>query len=846
VRAQWHLLLLFIASRRAGRGRALLAALGVALGVGLGLAVQLVNDAALAELERGVRALAGEADLRVEGGRQGFPEAIYPRIARLRGVAAASPVLEIDAALAAREGSIRLVGIDPLRAARLSPALLPESSGALRGGWGLLAPDTLLVSSAAAQRLGLQQGSYLELASGLERVRLEVLDVLPEGALQGMSALADVSTLQWRFGRLGELTRVDVQIAPGADREQVRGEIAALLPGGARVAPLEAVLAETAYPSRAYRVNLGALALIALFTGGFMIFSVLALETARRRREHALLRILGLEARGLLRLVLGEALVLGAAGAALGVALGYALALAALRFAGADLGAGAFRGLAPSLEPSAAALLAYFAAGTGLALAGAWLPAREAARLAPAAAIRPAGESTGGGRRLPWWPSLALFAAAALLAALPPIAGLPLAGYASIACLLLGGIALLPRAVDALLAAAPLPRRVAAALALAQLRGASRQASFSLAAIVASFSLTVAMAIMVGSFRDSLEGWLGRVLPADLYVRSAAGGETAFLDERVQEAIRALPGVASAEFLRVQRIGLGAARAPLSTGLPPVALIARDAAAPGLSAELPLVGGAYAPRAGDPPPAWISEALAERLSRRPGERIDLPFGGKLQSFVVAGIWRDYARQHGAVLIERPVYRRITGDARANDAALRLARGANPADLLAALRALPGGELLEIADSAEIRRASLGVFDRSFAVTYGMEAIAVLVGLFALSSSIGAIVLARRREFGVLRHLGVTRRAIGAMLALEGALLAGLGALAGLALGAVVSLVLIRVVNRQSFGWSIDLHAPYATLAALSALLVALAAATAWLAGREAMRIGAVRAVREDW
>jgi putative ABC transport system permease protein len=164
----------------------------------------------------------------------------------------------------------------------------------------------------------------------------------------------------------------------------------------------------------------------------------------------------------------------------------------------------------------------------------------------------------------------------------------------------------------------------------------------------------------------------------------------------------------------------------------------------------------------------------------------------------------------------------------------------------ALRALPGGAELDIAAPPEIREVSLRIFDRSFAVTYAMEAVAVLVGLFGLSSSLGALVLARRREFGVLRHLGLTRGQIRAMLAAEGGLLALLGALCGLAVGAAISLVLVYVVNRQSFSWSMELHPPYAFLAALVSILVTLAVMTAILSGREAMGMGPVRAVRDDW
>ena len=220
--------------------------------------------------------------------------------------------------------------------------------------------------------------------------------------------------------------------------------------------------------------------------------------------------------------------------------------------------------------------------------------------------------------------------------------------------------------------------------------------------------------------------------------------------------------------------------------------------------------------------------------------------GKQFKFVVVGVWRDYARQHGAIVIERSTYAALSGDRRANDAALWLRPGASVAAAAEALRALPGGTLLEISGPGEIRRASLAIFDRSFAVTYALEAVAVLVGLFGLSSSVAAIVLARRREFGMLRHLGMTRAQIGAMLAAEGGLLAVLGVLVGLVLGGAISLILIHVVNRQSFNWSMDVHPPYGLLAGLSLLLILLSSFTAFLSGREATGIGPVRAVKEDW
>jgi putative ABC transport system permease protein len=213
---------------------------------------------------------------------------------------------------------------------------------------------------------------------------------------------------------------------------------------------------------------------------------------------------------------------------------------------------------------------------------------------------------------------------------------------------------------------------------------------------------------------------------------------------------------------------------------------------------------------------------------------------------VAGIWRDYARQTGAIMIDLADYRHLTGDPLANDAAIWLAPGAQADQVASALTAIGAPGALSVAYPGEIRAISLGIFDRTFAVTYLLEAVAVLIGLAGVAASFAALAAARRPEFGMLRHLGLTRRQIGWMLAHEGALAAGVGVLCGLLAGGAIGLVLIEVVNRQSFHWSMDLHVPWGSLAVFASALIALAAVAAVLAGRQAMRQDAVLAVREDW
>jgi putative ABC transport system permease protein len=818
--------LLFLFNTRRPRGRIALSVVGIALGVALGYAVHLVNRAAVEDVAAAVRSVAGEADIEVRGGRSGFPEALYARIAKLAGVQLVSPALELDVGIAGTEKLLRVVGLDILRAAVLQPALASEDR------FELLSPDNVLLSAGAAAALGLEKGSTLRLVVGSRAIELHVAGVLPASALRGQAALVDIATAQWRFARLGDLNRLDIRLAPHADRSALVHQIQALLPPGVYASPVESLEQASAYPSRAYRVNLDVLAMVALFTGGFLVFSAQALETARRRGEHALLRVLGLPRSAVARLVLLEAAGLGVIGAILGLILGYTLAIVATRAFGADLGAGQFRNVFPHLSFSPLGAIVYFAAGIAVSVLGALLPARDAARTPAAQALKAGDEQAMFARAASSLPGVLLLSAGALLAFMPAVNGLPLFGYASIACILMGSIALMPWISQAVFRVLPLPRSPGLALALAQLRAAPGQAAVSLAAIVASFSLMAAMAIMVSSFRQSVDDWLGTVLPAELYFRTTHAGDTGFLEPSFVERVRSIPGIARVDFLRSGRVILDPSR-------PPLVLIARDHA----ERAFPLVEKSPSPRVR---PLWVSEAVKDIYGLAPGMAVDLPLLGNRYSFTVAGVFRDYARQHGAILMDRNDYAALTGDQRVNDGAVWLKPGATPASVMEALRALPGGEELDMADSGEIRSVSLRIFDRSFAVTYAMEAVAVLVGLFGLSSSLGAVVLARRREFGMLRHLGLTRGQIRRMLAAEGALLAAVGAAAGLICGAAISLVLVYVVNRQSFNWSIELHPPLVLLATLVAVLLVLAVATAILSGKEAMGMGPVRAVREDW
>jgi putative ABC transport system permease protein len=828
----------FLGSLARRRLATLFSLVAIILGVSLGMAVQAVHEAALNEFGRGMRSLAGAADLQVVGPRGGFDEKLYGLVASRAEVAAASPVLEIDVGLVGRDEKLPLLGIDVFALAQVTPALLPRplvsESSTPADRFATLAQDNVFLSSATLETLGLKTGQDIEFQAGSGKLSFWIAGDIPGADENRRLAVMDIAAAQFAFGRIGRISRIDLRLAEGVSPDVARQSLQALLPAGVLIEVPEAAADQAGNLSRAYRVNLTMLAAIALLTGGFLVFSAQALSVVRRRTEFAFLRALGLSRRSLFSWLLAEGAAVGLIGGVLGVILGHGLAWGALALLGGDLGAGYFSGLKPELvfQPQAAAV--YVLLGLLAGLAGAWLPAREAATVSPAQALK-AGDGADliGGHGHPRL-GLGLLAASVAVSAIPPQFGLPIGGYLAVACLLAGGVLLLPALAAGIARLLPARGPVPARLAVARLRAAPSHAVVAAAGVMTSVALAAAMAIMVASFRDSVDQWLHQLLPADLYLRAGGAQTSVYLDPTLQARIAAVDGVAHSSFTRHNSVRLAAGRAP-------VALIARPIVLDG--SNLPLVG---ARQPTSQAAIWISEAMVDLYGWRPGQTVELPLAGHPVSLQVAGVWRDYSRQTGAIMIDLADYQRLTGDPLVNDVAIHLAPHASSEQVAAALTALAEPGMLEIARPGEIRAISLQIFDRTFAITYLLEAVAVAIGLAGVAASFAALAVARRREFGMLRHLGLTRRQIGWMLAQEGALAASVGVIAGLLASGAIGIVLIEVVNRQSFHWSMDLHVPWASLALFGLSLVALAALAAVLAGRQAMRQDAVLAVREDW
>ncbi|MBK6852204.1 MAG: ABC transporter permease [Burkholderiales bacterium] len=943
-------------------GRLALALLALAVGVALAYAVFLVNASALAEFGQAVRSVNGQPDLDLRasaGDNSSFDEALYTRVAQQPGLTMAAPMLEITAVArrvdagsttsdtvgtttgaAAPAGSsaaaaatpttttptppvaskatpgavkqmptLRVVGVDALTLARIAPDLLPRPH-ADAPRLAMLDPQLVFLNAAARRALGVQTpGELLRLSANGRHVVLRWGgDVATSG---GALAVVDIAGVQQGFGLIGRISRIAVQLEPGVTSADWLRRLD--LPPTVRAAAPDEAEQRLSQLSRSYRVNLSVLALVALFTGAFLVYAVQALAVAKRLPQLALLGVLGMPAAERRALVLVEATLLGVLGSAIGLGLGAVMAQQALARLGGDLGsAGMLGGLfgasaaPPLLHWSVASALGHGALGLAAALAGSWFPARAAEKLAPAQTLKGVGSAQLLPSRLARWSGPAMLVVGGLLALLPPLPGLqglPLPAYLSIGLILLGGVVCVPALVGLVLDRLPPSMSPLPLLVIERARDQRSSATATVSGVVASLALCVALTVMVASFRDSVASWLDRILPADLYVRASgmrASGLVQTLPIGLDREAARLPGVDHVRPQRLLAVQLDARQAA-------VALLSRPLPMNGstteLAAELPLIGDALPARAGCINVA-VSEALAALYDAPAGSVLTLPLAmgagtgtansaattaskssapspcappraGRVEVYVRA-VWRDYSRQQGALMMDRADWLALGGDETVNDLALWLKPDADMAQVQAALRELavrlsrgqadasglnttPAGSDaerstddrldlagLEFATPGEIRAISLTIFDRSFVVTRWLQVVAIALGLVGVAASFSAQVLARRKEFGALQHLGVTRRQLLLLVAGEGALWCGLGALLGLVLGLVISVVLVDVVNPQSFHWTMELALPWDRLGALVGAVLLAGAIAATVAGRSAASQQMALAVKEDW
>lgn len=867
-------------------GRFLAATISIAIGVALALAIHLINRSALDEFSGAMSTVNGEANLQLKARLGRLPEGAFVEMMLDKEVDEASPVIEIDLPLidgpqnkpkdkAPKEKEpkdkepkdkglglattsaptastkLKVLGLDFLRAGAIQPTLLP------RTGFGeMFREDSIFLSAQTANALGKKVGDTIAL-HGRGFTVAGLFSPSQDRKLMAVMDIANLQNLLRQDGWLGFVSRVDLKLRSGVATGRFKESLALRFPAWIALEPSDSVQ-RMSNLSRAYRVNLNVLALVALVSGAFMVYATMSLAVRRQAKQQALLGILGAPPSLGRKIVLSQGMAVGIAGSILGILLGVALAYMVLSLMGGDLGGGYFSGSRPELSLDAPAMLAFFLVGVLVSALGSLVPAIQLSHLAPAQAIRSGldqavARTSSKAMRLaiPFGLILTL-----ILVFAPAWQGIPIAAYLAIGLLVVIGVALVPvwvRLASQVLAQhdfflAKWPSYWLTSQKLERLPG---NASAAVAGIVASLALASAMAIMVNSFRASVDQWLDTVLPAELYLRKANSVEK--LDGNVLAKIIKIPGIAKVEAVRALEF-------ILADKLAPITLLAKDFDLSRMQKYLPLTGAtpdeAFLQRiqAEGHIPIFASEAMQDLYGWTVGQVVRLPalsLPGKEPSFQVAGIWRDYVRQSGSIVMQRAAYATLTDDTWVDDVLIWVSPEfeSNSGRLTAIseqLRALFPGEPIMIRSTQEIRALSLAMFDRSFALTYVLEAVAVLGALFGVASTYSGEALARSREFGMLRHLGVTRGQITKLFAIETSIMLLFSVIWALVLSLGLAWILIHRVNPQSFHWTMDTKIPMGAMVLSGLIVLVLGVLTAWLATRSATSQGPVLAVREDW
>ncbi|MGE0827018.1 MAG: FtsX-like permease family protein [Candidatus Binatia bacterium] len=853
--------------------RTSLTILGISLGVGVMVAIRLANSSALASFRAATEATAGATTLEITGIAGRFDELALRELSWLSDYGQVSPVIDGFALLASSSTTtgqgefLRVLGVDILRDRSLRRYKLLQ----LREDAGdpttreflllLIDPHAIIVTEKFARRHRLHIGDALPLLIGDTRQTFTIRGLLrdegPARALDGNFALLDLAAAQTAFQRLGQLDRLDLKVPPNIDATMAAAAIAQKLPPGLTIAPPEQRYGQMEQMIAAFHFNLNALASIALLVGLFLIYNTISISVITRRDEIGVLRAVGIERSVLLLLFLSEALLLASLGTCVGLGLGQLLAHAAVRTTSTTvetfyLSAAITQAAAPRLLGRSEVVLA-FAVALPLALLAAIVPALEATRVQPIEAIRGAErlERSSYLSRRYLLVALVLFALSYGLCQLEPLGGLPVFGYVAALALMFAGACLVPEVLRGVCHAIRHPsiRRISLfsverRLASANLGGAIPRVSISVAALAVSLAMMVAISIMISSFRTTVSYWIEQTLRADIFVRpitriaSTAEGE---LSPEVMQQITQDPEVAAVDALIARTVQYQGNPITLAAGNYSVVLNHGR-----LVFKAPVDAAEQLRRAIGKDAVSVSESFALRFKKSPGEQIELPTPAGLHPFTVAAVFYDYANNRGLVVMDQATYERYFPPAQPVSASIYLQSGADASAVRDRLSQALGRRFhLVFSTNETLRSEALRIFDSTFAITRALELIAIVVAGLGVVSTLITLILERRREFALLNIIGATRGHIRRMVVIEALLIGSASQLIGIGIGILLSLLLIYVVNVQSFGWTIQFHLPVAfLLQSTVGILLATAIAGLYPATRAA-GIDAIQYVREE-
>lgn len=843
----WHVV------RYVGRHRllAVLNVLSVALGLAVYLAIQIANHSANQSFAAGVDLVAGKAHLEVRGE---VDETLWPKLAAVAGVKAATGIVEGVVTLPDYPGEyLRILGIDLFSGEAFRTFEVRGTDGALDLESWLGRGDGIAVTAAFAERAGLKAGDPLQVLVDGEVKILRVVALLDAsespGASQSCFATMDIGWAQELFGRAGRLSSLQILADDPHRISALADSLRPLVPPPLTVEPPRQRSQQVQTMLAAFQLNLTALSLVSLLVGVFLIYNTIAASVARRRVEIGILRSLGATRWEVRWLFLGEACLFGALGLGLGTVGGIALAQV---LTGAVAKTISSLYLLLSIEErylSPAQFITAAIFGFGTVLLGAWKPASEAAKIEPVTALSHGARMEAAERRGRSWSWLA-----AICAGLAVFAGwaalryrVPALSFGAALFVMVGFSFLSPgTAVRFGGLAARLHRLgILWRLAADHLRRSVHRHAITIAALGAAVAMMTGLSVMIFSFRESVDAWIEHGIVADLFIAPASNetiGLYAAVPPATIEWLRAQAEVESVDTFRESTVALRMSGSEDQPGL----LAVVDGS---YRHNLQFIGGDETRRmervlrGGE---IAVTEPFARKHGVQAGQRLTLLTPRGPEPFTITGVYSDYTRDQGMMLMSRATYARFWADPAAQSLAVYLRPEAS-GDAVAERfreRFSRTGEYV-IYSNRTLRTRILSIFDQTFAVTYVLRTVAIVVAVAGIFLSVTTLVAEREREIGVLRAIGASPAQIQGMLMTESGMIGLVAAVLGIASGLALALVLIQVVNPAFFGWSIQWRWPWISLLAIPFWMIPVAVAAAWFPAWQACRAPVASTVRAE-
>ncbi len=819
----------------------------VALGVAVVLAIEMAGNAAAGSFHSSMETLVGNSDLEVSA-VGGVPDSVLAKLAQLPYAITIHPRIEDYAVVADTGETVPLIGLDlvgdasSISAADRAPANLEFNSQDLKA---LSDANNIWVS----ERLGKKPGDKLRLQVNDHVVEYTVRGLLKDSGNSGDFVVMDMATAQRDLDRPGRVDRVLIHLPRSGTLEQWETKLRAALPSGVELRREGSQTDENRRMLGAFRWNLRILSYVALVVGSFLIYNTISVSVVRRRAEIGIVRALGATRGAVMAAFLGEAVCFGLAGGVTGIFLGRIMASGAVKLLGQTVDS-----LYVSSRPAPVELTLSMVAlglfiGVAVSLASAAAPAREASLVSPVEAMA-RGEREYAARMhkiRDLWIALALVALGMITSRLPAVAGKPLFGYLSAVLFIAASAFAIPAMISGLTAiSSNLLRRIGgveAMLASRSLSSSLRRSSVLVGALATAIAMMVSVGIMVGSFRQTVQVWIDSQLKADLFLRPAgdpASDRHPTIDPALADAIAKLPGIAGVN--RFRGYELSYQGMPATLGSVDTQGMHTFGSADFLSGRS--TQQVYSlMRRGDC--VVVSEPFANKHHVHAGDTITLPLGKADVPFRVIDIFYDYGSEKGYIVVDQGVLQKYLPDRAPSNLALYVADNVSLDMVKAEVEKTVAQHDILVFTNRELRREALAIFDRTFAITYALEVIAIIVAVMGIAGALLALVIDRQRELGLLRFLGAAVPQVRKLILVEAGLLGLLANLAGLALGIVLSLLLVFVINKQSFGWTIQFHWPVAVLVGALTVVYAATVLAGFYPARIATRLNPIEVIHEE-